>query len=95
MLVCLSREEFHRRLKVYHAWKARNKKKETTFDENMRAPTSILQVQGPDPLNLPDIMLSPFCAFRYKVSTPFPTFKYISTISIQPYLYTFCKASVQ
>jgi hypothetical protein len=46
MLVCLSREEFHRRLKVYHAWKARNKKKETTFDENMRAPTSILQVQA-------------------------------------------------
>jgi myosin-6 len=38
------REEFHRRLKVYHAWKARNKKKETTFDENMRAPVSILQV---------------------------------------------------
>jgi hypothetical protein len=38
------REEFHRRLKVYHAWKARNKKKETTFDENMRAPSSILQV---------------------------------------------------
>merc|ERR1712013_266319 len=26
------REEFHRRLKVYHAWKARNKKKNTTFN---------------------------------------------------------------
>jgi myosin-6 len=59
------REEFHRRLKVYHAWKAKNKKKHTgsnnssmtvngnddianqnglqlTFDENMRAPSSIL-----------------------------------------------------
>merc|ERR1719186_111499 len=36
------REEFHRRLKVYHAWKAKNKKKNSTFDENMRAPTSIL-----------------------------------------------------
>ena len=36
------REEFHRRLKVYHAWKARNKKKNSTFDDNMRAPTSIL-----------------------------------------------------
>ena len=59
------REEFHRRLKVYHAWKAKNKKKvaggnnntmanngsddfansngvQMTFDENMRAPTSIL-----------------------------------------------------
>ena len=59
------REEFHRRLKVYHAWKAKNKKKNGTsnnnsmmvngddnsnkqnsapmaFDENMRAPSSIL-----------------------------------------------------
>ena len=36
------REEFHRRLKVYHAWKARNKKKNSTFDDNMRAPTSII-----------------------------------------------------
>ena len=55
------REEFHRRLKVYHAWKAKNKKKNTpggnndrnddsrnqngpqlSFDENMRAPSSIL-----------------------------------------------------
>jgi len=36
------REEFHRRLKVYHAWKARNKKKNSTFDDNMRAPSSIL-----------------------------------------------------
>jgi len=37
------REEFHRRLKVYHAWKARNKRKETTFDEGMRAPNCILK----------------------------------------------------
>ena len=58
------REEFHRRLKVYHAWKAKNKKKNAAsnnnsmmvngndntaqngvplaFDENMRAPSSIL-----------------------------------------------------
>jgi len=36
------REEFHRRLKVYHAWKARNKKKNSSFDDSMRAPTSIL-----------------------------------------------------
>lgn len=59
------REEFHRRLKVYHAWKAKNKKKGAgghnnsmasngndafanlngapmAFDENMRAPSSIL-----------------------------------------------------
>ena len=36
------REEFHRRLKVYHAWKAKNKKKNSTFNEAMRAPTSII-----------------------------------------------------
>merc|ERR1719283_518979 len=36
------REEFHRRLKVYHAWKAKNKKKNSTFNETMRAPTSII-----------------------------------------------------
>jgi len=36
------REEFHRRLKVYHAWKAKNRKKNTTFNESMRAPSSIL-----------------------------------------------------
>ncbi|XP_076028705.1 myosin heavy chain 95F jaguar isoform X2 [Oratosquilla oratoria] len=35
------REEFHRRLKVYHAWKAKNKKR-TTMDENQRAPKSVL-----------------------------------------------------
>ena len=37
------REEFHRRLKVYHAWKAKNRKKNTTFNESARAPTSILE----------------------------------------------------
>jgi len=37
------REEFHRRLKVYHAWKAKNKKKNSTFNDSMRAPTSILE----------------------------------------------------
>jgi myosin-6 len=36
------REEFHRRLKVYHAWKAKNRKKNTSFESSMRAPTSIL-----------------------------------------------------
>jgi myosin-6 len=42
---CLSREEFHRRLKVYHAWKAKNRKKNTTMDSStgsMRAPTSVM-----------------------------------------------------
>ncbi|XP_040569535.1 unconventional myosin-VI isoform X2 [Lepeophtheirus salmonis] len=41
------REEFHRRLKVYHAWKAKNRKKNdgdsTTFDDHMRVPKSILE----------------------------------------------------
>ena len=37
------REEFHRRLKVYHAWKARNKRKDSTFDEGLRAPTSVTE----------------------------------------------------
>ena len=38
------REEFHRRLKVYHAWKTKNRKMKgnNAPDENMRAPSSIL-----------------------------------------------------
>ena len=41
------REEFHRRLKVYHAWKAKNRKKNTTMDGggsngSMRVPTSVM-----------------------------------------------------
>ncbi|KAB0800582.1 hypothetical protein PPYR_06322 [Photinus pyralis] len=35
------RHEFHRRLKVYHAWKAKNRKR-TTMDENERAPKSVM-----------------------------------------------------
>ena len=52
------REEFHRRLKVYHAWKARNKKKggnnpsdeSNMFDDSMRAPTSVLEEAAKQPL---------------------------------------------
>ncbi|KAH1012528.1 hypothetical protein HUJ05_011673 [Dendroctonus ponderosae] len=36
------RHEFHRRLKVYHAWKAKNKKR-TVMSENERAPLSVLE----------------------------------------------------
>ncbi|KAH8292630.1 hypothetical protein KR018_012334, partial [Drosophila ironensis] len=36
------RQEFHRRLKVYHAWKAKNRKR-TTMDENERAPRSVME----------------------------------------------------
>ncbi|XP_054269239.1 myosin heavy chain 95F isoform X2 [Macrosteles quadrilineatus] len=35
------RVEFHRRLKVYHAWKAKNRRR-TTMDENERAPRSVM-----------------------------------------------------
>lgn len=36
------RHEFHRRLKVYHAWKAKNRKR-TTMEENERAPKSVME----------------------------------------------------
>ncbi|XP_029985272.1 unconventional myosin-VI-like [Sphaeramia orbicularis] len=38
-LLAACREEFHRRLKVYHAWKSKNKKRNT--DTEQRAPKSI------------------------------------------------------
>ncbi|KAG7159253.1 Unconventional myosin-VI-like, partial [Homarus americanus] len=42
------RSEFHRRLKVYHAWKAKNKKR-TTMEENQRAPKSVLDAAKANP----------------------------------------------
>ncbi|XP_046820088.1 myosin heavy chain 95F isoform X4 [Vespa crabro] len=42
------RHEFHRRLKVYHAWKARNRRK-TIMDENERAPKSIMEAAARTP----------------------------------------------
>ncbi|KAJ9598040.1 hypothetical protein L9F63_026856, partial [Diploptera punctata] len=42
------RIEFHRRLKVYHAWKAKNKKR-TTMDENERAPRSVMDAANKAP----------------------------------------------
>jgi len=47
------REEFHRRLKVYHAWKARNKKKNSTFNEEMRAPSSVIEQAGKTAVQAP------------------------------------------
>ena len=35
--------EFHRRLKVYHAWKANSKKRAADMDEMQRAPSSVLE----------------------------------------------------
>ncbi|XP_034117336.1 myosin heavy chain 95F isoform X1 [Drosophila nasuta] len=42
------RQEFHRRLKVYHAWKAKNRKR-TTMDENERAPRSVMEAAFKQP----------------------------------------------
>lgn len=38
-LLAACREEFHRRLKVYHAWKTKNKKRNTEAEQ--RAPKSV------------------------------------------------------
>ncbi|XP_058879517.1 myosin VIa isoform X6 [Acipenser ruthenus] len=40
-LLAACREEFHRRLKVYHAWKSKNKKRNTDTDSEQRAPKSV------------------------------------------------------
>ncbi|XP_055588992.1 myosin heavy chain 95F isoform X2 [Uranotaenia lowii] len=45
------RHEFHRRLKVYHAWKAKNRKR-TTMDENERAPRSVMEAASRAPPRL-------------------------------------------
>lgn len=42
------RIEFHRRLKVYHAWKAKNRRR-TTMDENERAPRSVMDAASKVP----------------------------------------------
>lgn len=42
------RHEFHRRLKVYHAWKAKNRKR-TVMDENERAPRSVMDAASKTP----------------------------------------------
>lgn len=42
------RHEFHRRLKVYHAWKAKNKKR-TTMEDNERAPKSVMEAAAKTP----------------------------------------------
>ncbi|KAI7804825.1 myosin VIb, partial [Triplophysa rosa] len=48
-MLAACREEFHRRLKVYHTWKSKNKKRDT--DTEMRAPKSITDyaLQNPAP----------------------------------------------
>ena len=39
-LLAACREEFHRRLKVYHAWKSEYRKR-TDEDDNQRAPKCV------------------------------------------------------
>uniref|UniRef100_A0A8C2C166 Unconventional myosin-VI n=1 Tax=Cyprinus carpio TaxID=7962 RepID=A0A8C2C166_CYPCA len=46
-LLAACREEFHRRLKVYHAWKSKNKKQNT--DPEMRAPKSVTDYAQQNP----------------------------------------------
>ncbi|XP_026680288.1 myosin heavy chain 95F [Diaphorina citri] len=46
------RIEFHRRLKVYHAWKAKNKKR-TIMEENERAPKSVMDAANHMPKTTP------------------------------------------
>lgn len=47
-LLAACREEFHRRLKVYHAWKAKNKKR-TDDCSDQRAPKSVLEYAEQNP----------------------------------------------
>ncbi|XP_078504214.1 unconventional myosin-VI isoform X5 [Lissotriton helveticus] len=47
-LLAACREEFHRRLKVYHAWKSRNKKRNTETEQ--RAPKSVTDYAQQNPV---------------------------------------------
>ncbi|MBN3274785.1 MYO6 protein, partial [Polyodon spathula] len=48
-LLAACREEFHRRLKVYHAWKSKNKKRNTDTDPEQRAPKSVTDYAQQNP----------------------------------------------
>ncbi|MGH0119504.1 UNVERIFIED_CONTAM: hypothetical protein FKN15_007705 [Acipenser sinensis] len=48
-LLAACREEFHRRLKVYHAWKSKNKKRNTDTDTEQRAPKSVTDYAQQNP----------------------------------------------
>ncbi|XP_069091749.1 unconventional myosin-VI isoform X2 [Pleurodeles waltl] len=48
-LLAACREEFHRRLKVYHAWKTRNKKRNTETEQ--RAPKSVTDYAQQNPVS--------------------------------------------
>ncbi|KAM6973422.1 unconventional myosin-VI-like [Aplochiton taeniatus] len=48
-LLAACREEFHRRLKVYHAWKSKNKKRTDDHGAEQRAPKSITDYAEQNP----------------------------------------------
>lgn len=50
-LLAACREEFHRRLKVYHAWKSKNKKRNTEAEQ--RAPKSVTDYGSVEGLGVP------------------------------------------
>lgn len=58
------RHEFHRRLKVYHAWKAKNRKR-TTMDENERAPRSVMEAAARSPMRVQPKQEIIFSTHRY------------------------------
>ncbi|XP_046443856.1 myosin heavy chain 95F-like isoform X1 [Daphnia pulex] len=59
------REEFHRRLKVYHAWKARNKKRTAVMDENQRVPQAVLDAASKPVLRPRTSVMVPSDAQRF------------------------------
>ncbi|XP_075874090.1 myosin VIb isoform X2 [Nelusetta ayraudi] len=48
-LLAACREEFHRRLKVYHAWKSKNKKRTDDSGSDQRAPKSVTDYAEKNP----------------------------------------------
>uniref|UniRef100_A0A665VKF4 Unconventional myosin-VI n=1 Tax=Echeneis naucrates TaxID=173247 RepID=A0A665VKF4_ECHNA len=64
-LLAACREEFHRRLKVYHAWKSKNKKRNT--DTEQRAPKSVTDYGRFSPFT-PQHPAPPIPARQYEVA---------------------------
>ncbi|KAK3924050.1 Myosin heavy chain 95F [Frankliniella fusca] len=58
------RVEFHRRLKVYHAWKAKNRRR-TTMEENERAPRSVMDAAARAPRSQVKSPVVPTSSQRY------------------------------
>lgn len=63
-LLAACREEFHRRLKVYHAWKAKNKKRNAEAEQ--RAPKSVTDYGSVRRPRLPVRLIVPRSRRRYR-----------------------------